>query len=219
MRLPSDGLLGDRQRISGSDRACERWPLGDGSSARASLRYIRSWRCHCDCHDPSRPSDAAKVSGPAAKWPVPLRITALSERMSARRATAPSAFRPRRLRRRTAPAIKPQTNPRRKDPRMRRLFLRATADAMNPHIAAMKATARSREIRCVGPSDPIAQPPGRRLCRPLARSNHRLRPTSVAGQGCYQSEHEALATRWCFASSPSQTKSEPPSTFTVAPVT
>ena len=51
-----------------------------------------------------------------------------------------------------------------------------------PHVAAMMATARSREIRCVAPSDPISQPPGRRLRRPLARSNHRLRRTSIAGR-------------------------------------
>ena len=59
----------------------------------------------------------------------------------------------------------------------------------------MMATARSKEIRCVGPSDPIAQPPGRRLVRPLARSNHRLRRTSPARQCRDQSEHQALAAR------------------------
>jgi NAD(P)-dependent dehydrogenase (short-subunit alcohol dehydrogenase family) len=56
------------------------------------------------------------------------------------------------LPRRIAPAINPQKKPRRKNPRARRLFLRTTADAMNPHVAAITATARSREIRCVSPS-------------------------------------------------------------------
>ena len=127
-------------------------------------------------------STLLEVSAPAAKRPVPRRIPALSGRTSAHRPTAPSAFRPRRLLGRIAPAINPEKKPRRKNPRARRLFLRITADAMNPHVAAMMATARSREIRCVGPSDPISQPPGRRLRRPLARSNHRLRRTSIAGQ-------------------------------------
>ena len=76
-----------------------------------------------------------------------------------------------------------------------RLFLHTIADAMNPHAAAMMATASSREIRCAGPTDPISQPLGRRLGRPLARSNHRLRRTSTAGNVRNQSEHEALAAR------------------------
>ena len=172
--------LHQKGRRSGSCR-------GHGPVGGASLRYIRNWRCHCGGDNPSRTCDAAIVSGRAAKRPVPRRIPALSGRTSAHRATAPSAFRPRRLPGRIAPAINPQKKPRQKKPRRknlraRRLFLRITADAMNPHVAAIMATARSREIRCVGPSDPISQPPGRRLRRPLARSNHRLRRTSIAGQ-------------------------------------
>jgi hypothetical protein len=150
--------------------------------AQASLRYIRSFRSHCGGHNSSRTCDAAKVSARIAKRPAPRRIPVIGGRTSVHRATAPSAFRRRRLPRRIAPAINPQKKPRRKDPRARRLFLRATADAMNPHVAAMMATATSTAIRCVGPSDPISQPPGRRLGRPLARSNHRLRRTSNAGQ-------------------------------------
>ncbi len=168
---------GPQIRLVSRSRTCRR-----RFQARASLRYIRSWPCHCGSDNPSRTCDAAKVSTRAAKPPVQRRIPAPSGRMSAHRATAPSALRPRRLPRRVAPAIKPQKKPRRKNPRARRLFLRATADAVNPHIAAMMATPRSRAIRCVGPSDPISQPPGRRLRRPLARSNHRLRRTSIAGQ-------------------------------------
>jgi hypothetical protein len=171
--------LHQKGRRSGSCRGSA--PVG-GVSRRASLRYIRSWRCHCGGDNPSRTCDGAKVSARAAKRPVPRRIPALSGRTSAHRATAPSAFGPRRLPGRIAPAINPQKKPRRKNPRARRLFLRTPADAMNPHVAAMMATASSREIRCVSPSDPISQPPGRRLRRPLARSNHRLRRTSIAGQ-------------------------------------
>jgi hypothetical protein len=177
VRFPAATPEGPQIRLVSKSRTCRR-----RFQARASLRYIRSWRCHCGGDNPSRTCDAAKVSARAAKRPVPRRIPALSGRTSAHRATAPSAFRPRRLPGRIAPAINPQKKPRRKNPRARRLFLRTTADAMNPHVAAMMATARSREIRCVGPSDPISQPPGRRLRRPLARSNHRLRRTSIAGQ-------------------------------------
>jgi hypothetical protein len=177
VRFPAAPPEGPQIRPASRSRMCRR-----RFQARASLRYIRSWRCHCGGDNPSRTCDAAKVSARAAKRPVPRRIPALSGRTSAHRATAPSAFRPRRLPGRIAPAINPQKKPRRKNPRARRLFLRTPADAMNPHVAAMMATARSREIRCVGPSDPISQPPGRRLRRPLARSNHRLRRTSIAGQ-------------------------------------
>ena len=177
VRFPAAPPEGSQTRIVSRSRTCRR-----RFQARASLRYIRNWRCHCGGDNPSRTCDAAIVSGRAAKRPVPRRIPALSGRTSAHRATAPSAFRPRRLPRRIAPAINPQKKPRRKSLRARRLFLRTTADAMNPHVAAMMATARSREVRCVGPSDPISQPPGRRLRRPLARSNHRLRRTSIAGQ-------------------------------------
>jgi hypothetical protein len=140
---------GPQIRLVSKSRTCRR-----RFQARASLRYIRSWRCHCGGDNPSRTCDAAKVSARAAKRPVPRRIPALSGRTSAHRATAPSAFRPRRLPGRIAPAINPQKKPRRKNPRARRLFLRTTADAKNPHVAAMMATTRSREIRCVGPSDP-----------------------------------------------------------------
>jgi len=142
----------------------------DGPDPSGSRRLV--WRCHCGGHNPNRTCDAAKVSTRAAKGSVPLRL-------------------PRRI----APAIKPQEKPRRKNLRARRLFLRATADAMTPHVGAITATATSRAIRCVGPNNPISQPPGRRLRGPLARSNHRLRRTSIAGTCCYQSEHEALAAR------------------------
>jgi hypothetical protein len=177
VRFPAAPPEGPQIRLVSRSRTCRR-----RFQARASLRYIRSWRCHCGGGIPSRTCDAAKVSARAAKRPAPRRIPALSGRTSAHRATAPSAFRPRRLPGRIAPAINPQKKPRRKNPRARRLFLRTTADAMNRHVAAMMATARSREIRCVGSSDPISQPPGRRLRRPLARSNHRLRRTNIAGQ-------------------------------------
>ncbi len=147
VRFPATPLKGPQIRLVSRSRTCRR-----RFQARASLRYIRSWRCHCGGDNPSRTCDAAKVSARAAKRLVPRRIPALSGRTSAHRATAPSAFRPRRLPRRIAPAINPQKKPRRKNPRARRLFLRTTADAMNPHVAAITATARSREIRCVSPS-------------------------------------------------------------------
>ncbi len=175
--IPGSSTAGPQIRLVSKSRTCRR-----RFQARALLRYTRSWRCHCGGDNPSRTCDAPKVSARAAKRPVPRRIPALSGRTSAHRATAPSALRPRRLPGRIAPAINPQKKPKRKNLRARRLFLRTTADAKNPHVAAMMATARSREIRCVGPSDPISQPPGRRLRRPLARSNHRLRRTSITGQ-------------------------------------
>jgi hypothetical protein len=150
--------------------------------AQASLPYIRTLRSHCGGHNPSRTCDAAKVSARTANRPVPRRIPVIGGRTSAHRARAPSVFKWRRLPRRIAAAINPQKKPRRKNPRARRLFLRATADAMNPHIAAMMATATSTAIRCVGPSDPISQPSGRRLHRPLARYKHGLRRTSNADQ-------------------------------------
>ena len=93
--------LHQKGRRSGSCR-------GHGPVGGASLRYIRNWRCHCGGDNPSRTCDAAIVSGRAAKRPVPRRIPALSGRTSAHRATAPSAFRPRRLPGRIAPAINPQ---------------------------------------------------------------------------------------------------------------
>jgi hypothetical protein len=172
--------LPQRGGISGSRRGpltCWRW----FQEVQASLRYIRSWRCQCG-DNPSRTCAAAKVCARAAKRPVPRRTPTFSGRTSAHLAKAPSAFSPRRLPRRIAPVINPQKNPRKKHPRARRVFLRTTADAMNPHVAATMATVRSREIRCVGPSNPISQPPGRCLPRPLCRSNHRLRRTSIAGQ-------------------------------------
>lgn len=132
--------------------------------------------------NPRRPCDAARVSARTAKPPVPRRIPVLAGRMSVHRAMAPSAFRPRRFPRKISPAMNPQKKPSRRNPRACRLFLRATADAMKPHIAETMATARNRKIRCVGPSDPISQPPGPRLRRPLARSNHRFRRNSVAGR-------------------------------------
>ncbi len=147
VRFPAAPPEGPQVRLVSRSRTCRRW-----FQARASLRYIRSWRGHCGGDNSSRTCDAANVSARAAKRPVPRRIPAFSGRTSAHRATAPSAFRPRRLPRRIAPAINPQKKPRRKNPRARRLFLRTTADAMNPHVAAITATARSREIRCVSPS-------------------------------------------------------------------
>jgi hypothetical protein len=162
--------------------------------AQVSLRYIRSWRCHCGGDNSSRTCDAAEVSARAAKRPVPPRIPAFSGRTSTHRATAPSAFRPRRLPRRIAPAINPQKKPRRKNLRARRLFLRTTADAMNPHVAAIMATAR-REIRCVGPSDP------NRNLRAVVCVGRLPDPTIVfAGPALLanvgnQSEDEALAAR------------------------
>jgi hypothetical protein len=53
--------------------------------------------------------------------------------------------------------MNPQKNPSTKGPRARRLFLRTTADAMNPHVAAMMATATS-----------------------MTRSNHRRRQVNTA---------------------------------------
>ena len=129
VRFPAAPPEGPQIRPASRSRMCRR-----RFQARASLRYIRSWRCHCGGDNPSRTCDAAKVSARAAKRPVPRRIPALSGRTSAHRATAPSAFRPRRLPGRIAPAINPQKKPRRKNPRARRLFLRITADAMNPHV-------------------------------------------------------------------------------------
>ena len=146
--------------------------LATSAGPHLSRSGLLIWRCHCRGHIPSRICDAAKVTARAAKRSVPRRLPC-----------------------RIAPAIKPHKKPKRKNPRVRRLFLRATAVARNPHIAAMMASAMSREIRCVGPINPISQPPGRRLGRPLARSNHRLRRTSGAGQVRYQSEYEALAGR------------------------
>jgi hypothetical protein len=153
------------------------------------------WRCHCGGHNPSRTSDAADESARAATRPAPRPIQAVSGRTSAHRATAPRAFRPRRLLRRIAPAMNPQEKPRPKNPRARRLFLRATADAVNPHVAAMMATASSREIRCVGPSEPISPPPGRRL-----RGRWPDPTTVFAGPALLatvrdQSEREVLAVR------------------------
>ena len=117
VRFPAAPPEGPQIRLVSRSRTCRR-----RFQARASLRYIRSWRCHCGGDNPSRTCDAAKVSARAAKRPVPRRIPALSGRTSAHRATAPSAFRPRRLPRRIAPAINPQKKPRRKNPRARRLL-------------------------------------------------------------------------------------------------
>jgi hypothetical protein len=50
--------------------------------------------------------------------------------------------------------MNPQKKARRKDRRERRLFLRATTDAMSPYVAAIVATTSRREVRCVGTSDP-----------------------------------------------------------------
>jgi hypothetical protein len=117
VRFPAAPPEGPQIRLVSRSRTCRR-----RFQARASLRYIRSWRCHCGGDNPSRTCDAAKVSVRAAERPVPRRIPALSGRTSAHRATAPSAFGPRRLPRRVAPAISPQKKPRRKNLRARRLF-------------------------------------------------------------------------------------------------
>jgi hypothetical protein len=53
------------------------------------------------------------------------------------------------------PAMNPREKPKRMYLRARRLFRRTTVDATNPHTAATAATAISREISCVGPSDPM----------------------------------------------------------------
>jgi hypothetical protein len=135
------------------------------------------------------------MSARAPKRPVPRRIPAVSGRTPARRAMAPRAFRPPRLLRRVTPAMNPQNTPRRNNPRARRLFLRAAADAVNAHVAAMMATASSRAIRCGGPSDPM------RNLRAVVCSGRWPDPTSViAGPAvpttvCDQSVREALAVR------------------------
>ena len=190
IRFPAAPLDGPQTRLVSRSRTRRR-----RFQARASLRYIRSWRCHCGGHNPSRTCDAAKVSARAANRPLPRRIPAIGGRTSAHRARAPSAFRPRRLPRSIAPASNPQKKPTRKNPRARRLFLCTTADAMNPHIAAMMATARSSAIRCVGPSDPICN------LRAVVCVGRLPDPTTVfAGPALLadvrdQSEHEALAAR------------------------
>ena len=103
-------------------------PVG-GCSRRGRCCTTSGWRCHWggdnpSGDNPSRTCDAAKVSARAAKRPVPRHIPALSWRTSVHPATALSAFSPRRLRRRIAPAINPQKKPtRRKNPRARGLFL------------------------------------------------------------------------------------------------
>jgi hypothetical protein len=138
----------------------------------------------------------AIVSARTAKLPLRRRIPALSGRTWGNRTTALSVCRRRRLPPMIAPIIHPQKKPRRKNLRTRRLFLRATAHAMYPHVAAMMATIRTRNIRCIGPSEPIAQPRGRPLRRPLNRSNHRPCPARIADEVRDQSEHEVLAS-WC----------------------
>jgi hypothetical protein len=60
-----------------------------------------------------------------------------------------------------------------------RRFLVRAADAAKPHVAAMTATASSRAISCGGPSDPIRNLRAVVWFGPLARSNHRLRRTSI----------------------------------------
>jgi hypothetical protein len=135
------------------------------------------------------------MSARAPKRPVPRRIPAVSGRTPAHRAIAPRGFRPPRLLRRLTPATNPQNKPRRKNLRARRLFLRAEADAVNPHVAAMMATATSRAIRCGGPSDPM------RNLRAVVCSGRWPDPTSVIAAPavtttvCDQSVREALGHR------------------------
>jgi hypothetical protein len=139
--------------------------------------------------------DAAIVSTRAANRPLSRRTPALGERMSAYRARARSASGLRRLPRRIALAINPQKKPRTKKPRPRRLFLRMTADAMNPPTAAVMATAESRAISCVGPSDPM------RHLRVIICQGRLPDPTTDIAGGALpahvrdQSEREALAAR------------------------
>jgi hypothetical protein len=90
--------------------------------------------------------------------------------------------------------MNPQAKPRRKDPRERRLFLRATTDAMSRYVAAIVATTTRREIRCVGTSDP-----SRNLQAVVCRASPD--PSTVfAGPASLasvrnQTEREALAIR------------------------
>jgi hypothetical protein len=94
-------------------------------------------------------------------------------------------------------AISPVRTPRTKYPRARFFFLRITAEPMKPPIAATPATATNRSS-C---SSPAA------LMMP-DQTTADVGP-EVRADCCDQTEDEALP----------QTKSEPPSTFTVAPVT
>jgi hypothetical protein len=82
---------------------------------------------------------------------------------------------------------------------VRRLFLRATADAWNPHIAATVATTSSRAItNVVGPSDPY-----RHLQAPVCVGRLPDPITVSAGPALSlvvrdQNEHEPLTVRWAF---------------------
>ena len=112
-------------------------------SGEQSTKTSGSRRCRCG----AKPSRVGKA-----------------DELSARTARRPMS---RHLRRTTTPAVNPQKRPTRNTPRVRRLFRRATAEAMYPHSAAATPTARRRTTNGVVPSDPIPQPPGRRRCRPL----------------------------------------------------
>jgi hypothetical protein len=105
------GSSTEKGRRSGSCRGPT--PVG-GGSRRGRRCATSGWWCHWGGDNPSRTCDASKVSARAAKRPVPRRIPALSWRTSAHRATALSAFSPRRLPRRIAPAINPQRKPTRR---------------------------------------------------------------------------------------------------------
>ena len=82
VRFPAAPPEGPQIRLVSRSRTCRR-----RFQARASLRYIRSWRYRCRGDNPSRTCDAAKVSARAAKRLEPRRIPALSGRTSAHRAT------------------------------------------------------------------------------------------------------------------------------------
>ena len=89
---------------------------------------------------------------------------------------------PGHLRCATAAVVNPHKNPTKKIPRVRLVFLRVTVDAMKPKVAAASATARSRHMSCVVPSEPIV------------RSKHRRRRGSGSHVICDQSDHGPLAT-------------------------
>jgi hypothetical protein len=61
---------------------------------------------------------------------------------------------------------------------VRRSFLFATADPTDPHTAATMATAKSKNIKFVGSSEPMRNLQAV-VGGPLARSNHPCCPTEV----------------------------------------
>jgi hypothetical protein len=90
-------------------------------------------------------------------------------------------------------AVSPQKKPATKL-RVRRFLLRATADPREPHIAAMMATAKSKNIKFVGSSEPMRNlraVVGGRLPDPTTVGTRPASSLIVRDQ----SEREALATR------------------------